>query len=123
MAAAFAAVSVLKPGASGLLPPCPFYALTGLFCPGCGTTRMLYYLVHGEVWASFRQNPLAFVALPFVIGGLINGVLPEARRARWMAWHFRSPAWTFAILVVVVTYAFLRNIPYWPACVLAPGGC
>jgi hypothetical protein len=24
------------------LPSCPLYALTGLYCPGCGSTRCLY---------------------------------------------------------------------------------
>ena len=31
------AVYVWEPAASGLFPPCPFHAFTGLHCPGCGS--------------------------------------------------------------------------------------
>ncbi|RZA12021.1 MAG: DUF2752 domain-containing protein, partial [Lysobacteraceae bacterium] len=29
----------IDPNSSHVLPPCPFHALTGLYCPGCGSTR------------------------------------------------------------------------------------
>jgi len=117
------AVSIWKPGTTALLPPCPFHAITGLFCPGCGSTRMLYYLVHGQIGRSFRQNPLAFIALPFVVAKLVVSVLPAAWQVQFRFRFLRSPYWAYGVLVVVIAYAVLRSIPYWPACTLAPGGC
>jgi hypothetical protein len=49
---------IFEPGKSGFFLVCPFYALTGLACPGCGTTRGLHHLLHGDVITAFRFNPL-----------------------------------------------------------------
>lgn len=38
--------------------PCLFHALTGLYCPGCGGTRALVYLLHGQVGQSLIYHPL-----------------------------------------------------------------
>jgi len=46
------------------LPGCPLHALTGLHCPGCGSTRALHQLAHGHLGAAFGLNPLAVGALP-----------------------------------------------------------
>ena len=35
--------------ATGLGVPCPFHALTGLYCPGCGITRCLSALFAGQL--------------------------------------------------------------------------
>jgi hypothetical protein len=37
--AAAALVHVVDPNDSGNYPTCPFLALTGRFCPGCGSLR------------------------------------------------------------------------------------
>ncbi len=38
--------------------------LTGYYCPGCGMTRLVYALTHGDVGTAFGLNPLLFVLLP-----------------------------------------------------------
>ena len=38
--------------------PCLFLAMTGLYCPGCGGTRAVWYLLHGHLCLSFRFHPL-----------------------------------------------------------------
>ena len=35
---------------------CPFRALTGLPCPGCGLTRSWVYLMHGDIGSSLASN-------------------------------------------------------------------
>ncbi len=40
--------------------PCVFHALTGLYCPGCGGTRAVWFLLHGKIWTSIRYHPLVF---------------------------------------------------------------
>jgi hypothetical protein len=111
-------VCFLKPGSTPFLPPCPFRFLTGFYCPGCGSTRMLYFLVHGHPYLAFRQNPLAMLVLPGVLYGLGRQMFARSRAA-----HSRiHPRWITAFLVVVVLFTVLRNIPYAPFCALAPGG-
>ncbi|MCI8516940.1 MAG: DUF2752 domain-containing protein [Hungatella sp.] len=38
--------------------PCLFHALTGLYCPGCGGTRAVGYLLHGDLIKSLQYHPL-----------------------------------------------------------------
>ena len=60
------ALIMRDPADSGLFPPCPFFALTGLHCPGCGTLRGLHQLLNGHLLAALGLNPLMVLALPFV---------------------------------------------------------
>ena len=46
---------------------CPFYLLTGLYCPGCGITRLLFSLVKLDFYQAFRYNPLVFILIIFSI--------------------------------------------------------
>jgi hypothetical protein len=38
---------------------CPFRALTGHPCPGCGMTRAFCALMHGELWRAIKLNPFS----------------------------------------------------------------
>lgn len=38
--------------------PCLFYHLTGLYCPGCGGTRAIRYLLQGRFIKSVQYHPL-----------------------------------------------------------------
>lgn len=54
-----------------LFPPCAWHRWTGLPCPGCGATRSILRLLHGDVVAGFALNPLAAAAASaFVVVGL-----------------------------------------------------
>ena len=65
--AALWATGVLTVGlierARGLsIPLCHWKRLTGLPCPTCGGTRMLFHMIEGRVLEAFLLNPLLFVA-------------------------------------------------------------
>ena len=47
--------------------PCLFHAATGLLCPGCGTTRSLTALVHGDFASAFAFNQLIYFIPVFLI--------------------------------------------------------
>jgi len=98
-----------NPNSSNLLPPCPFKYTTGLNCPGCGSTRGLYHLFHGELFEAFAMNPLMVIALPFVFWMFFN---PPWTRKAWIAW---------LIFAIFVSYGVLRNLPFQPFHSLAPG--
>jgi hypothetical protein len=46
---------------------CPFLAVTGYPCLTCGATRCAIALGHGNLSAAWLWNPLALVALCFVV--------------------------------------------------------
>lgn len=53
---------------SDVLPPCFFYQATGIPCPGCGLTRSVLSLLHGEIFSSLRYNVAPLMLL--TVGGL-----------------------------------------------------
>jgi hypothetical protein len=66
MAVILLATLYLDPHAS-LFPPCPIHQLLGMQCPGCGATRAIAALLHGDLRAAFHLNSLFLCALPALI--------------------------------------------------------
>jgi hypothetical protein len=63
---------IFEPGKSGFFPACPFRTLTGFTCPGCGSTRGLHRLLHGDIVSAFEFNPLMVLSLPFLLYALVR---------------------------------------------------
>ncbi len=59
---AVVALVAVSPLVASVLPhtpvACPFRALTGIPCPGCGATRSFFTLGSGHIVTSVRLNPL-----------------------------------------------------------------
>ena len=58
-----AMVFFFNPSTHSFYPVCLFHALTGLNCPGCGATRALYALLHGNMRLALKDNALFVLAL------------------------------------------------------------
>jgi hypothetical protein len=101
-------VYAFNPQQSSLFPPCPSKTLTGLNCPGCGSTRALHHLLHGRVLDALGKNPLMVISIPFLI---LLFVRPDFARKRWVPW---------CALSILIVYGIIRNIPYYPFTYLAP---
>ena len=52
--------------------PCLFHLLTGLYCPGCGGTRAVKYLLRGQITESFVYHPLVPFAAVAVTAELVS---------------------------------------------------
>jgi len=100
-----------------VLPGCPLYALTGLYCPGCGSTRCLYSLLHADLAGAWAMNPLLVVCLPLLLLMLLHnaGVRVPGTQAL-----LRTLANPMLWLVLLPGYALLRNLPWPPFTALAP---
>jgi hypothetical protein len=104
-----AIVFSFNPGTHGFYPVCLFHQLTGLNCPGCGATRGLYALLHGQFSLVLKDNAL------FVL----TSVFLAARGAWFAARHFLnrpagqflSPKILWMFLVVAAAFTVLRNFP------------
>ena len=61
-----------------VLPPCPFYYLTGHPCPFCGGTRSFAYMWEGDLADSVRLFPLGpafFIGALLGSAGLLSGIV------------------------------------------------
>ncbi|PWM40671.1 MAG: DUF2752 domain-containing protein [Clostridiales bacterium] len=90
--------------------PCIFHVVTGLQCPGCGVTRMLSALLHGD-WRGAWESNAAVLTLSPVLAGLVGLSL-----VRWIrTGSARLPRWADAVTVVCVVLLLLftvaRNLP------------
>ena len=52
---------------------CPFFLLTGMPCPTCGTTRSIYWILSGDPVLAARFNPLGFVVLAAILVWVFRG--------------------------------------------------
>ena len=97
------------PKVAGTYPPCPTFALTGLMCPGCGTLRALYALLHGDLASAWRANPLAVLAAPLMLWGVV-ALARAAVTGRAPRFRFVSPRLGPWLLVGAAVYMVIRNV-------------
>jgi hypothetical protein len=72
---------VLLPGMPWPLPViCTLRRMTGWACPGCGLTRSLIALAHGDARAAWRFNPAGYLLFALLLVQIPLGLLQEARR-------------------------------------------
>jgi len=108
-----------NPSNVNFLPVCPLYSMTGIACPGCGLTRGFHALFHGDVLTALDYNAL-LPLFALVFGYFFLSMLLVAIRGRGLSINYLKPqfVWTFAILTL--SFAVLRNLPYYPFSVLYP---
>lgn len=64
---------------------CPFRALTGIDCPGCGMSRALVSLLHGDLAGSLAWHPMLIPTLITVGFLAVFRKKPKARdRILWI---------------------------------------
>ncbi|HVS30163.1 MAG TPA: DUF2752 domain-containing protein [Thermoanaerobaculia bacterium] len=89
VSAAAAAVAVVlylfDPAAVAFYPRCMFHALTGLQCPGCGLTRAVHQVLHGDIAEAIRLNAFGIVFAPVVVAGAIAAP-PRVLLRPWIGW-------------------------------------
>lgn len=98
---------------NGPLPVCPTKALLGIDCPGCGSLRMLYSLMHGNLMAAARFNALGLAAVVLLVWAYLAWTYGRLAGRRVRSWqHGRWAA--AATLAVVAAWFVVRNISFAP---------
>lgn len=106
-------VFIFEPGKSGFFPPCPFRWLTGFTCPGCGSTRGLHQLLHGDVVGAFELNPFTMVMLPILLYVLVRHT-HAVIRGRTIRKNQLDARYIWMLFAVVLSFWIFRNTPFYP---------
>lgn len=101
--------------------PCMLHELTGYYCPGCGGTRAVFYLMAGKVMKSFLAHPI--VVYTALIGGwfMISQSLQHISYGRLsIGLHFR-PLYLWIALVLTAGNWIVKNLVlyFWQIDLLA----
>lgn len=111
---------VADPSDATSFPVCPFYAITGLYCPGCGTLRCLHALLHADLRSALDYNLLTVLFVPMLLAAWVSVGLAGIRgRHPPLAWNLpRWAGWVFGVAFGL--FWILRNVPLEPFSWMAP---
>lgn len=90
-------------------PQCPIYRYLHLKCPGCGTTRALAALLHGDIAEALRLNALTTLLMPFAAAYAALCYGRFLRRETVQLPRLPPPA-VYMALGFAVLFAIVRNL-------------
>lgn len=87
--------------------PCVFYEITGLYCPGCGITRLCLSLFEGDIYQAFRYNPIIFINLSILFILFVLNIFFKKNK------NIKKITDVIIIFLATITIIFgvIRNIP------------
>ena len=87
--------------------PCVFYEITGLYCPGCGITRLCLSLFEGDIYQAFRYNPIIFIDVPILfILFVLNIFLKKNKNIKKI-----TDVIIIFLATITIIFGVIRNIP------------
>ena len=90
--------------------PCLFHKITGLYCPGCGITRMFISLFKLNFYQAFRYNPFAFILLILTL--IYQTIKLIINHFSTNKIHLNNYIY-ITLLVLTICFGIIRNIPYF----------
>jgi hypothetical protein len=110
---------LINPSEVNFLPKCPLYAMTGIYCPGCGSQRATHQLLHFNFLGVLEQNALYIFGLLIVMYHIcIEGINYFFKKNIYnLLNHPKTPIF---ILIFIIIFWIARNIPVYPFTLLAP---
>ncbi|MBP2474081.1 hypothetical protein JOF53_002953 [Crossiella equi] len=97
----------------GVLPTCPTKLLFGIVCPGCGSLRMIYSLLHGRLGDALHYNAVGLLAVAVLVPTWLLWTANRARGRPHRSWT--TLRWApVVVLVITLAWFVVRNIPLAP---------
>jgi len=109
----------INPQEVNFLPECPLHATTGFYCPGCGSQRATHQLLNFNIFGALQQNVLYLLSLMLLGYHLIVTGINTIFKMQLFNYIYH-PKTPLIILVLIIIFWILRNIPYYPFNLLAP---
>ncbi|MDG1840874.1 MAG: DUF2752 domain-containing protein [Crocinitomicaceae bacterium] len=100
-------LGAFSPLNSPIYPKCPIHYVTGLDCPGCGSSRCAKEMVSMNFSTAFKHNPLAFIAIPsLLIFSLFKIFDLRVKNPS----SFLEKKGAFIIFLAIVIFTIYRNL-------------
>lgn len=93
-----------NPENSAWAPKCPFWLITGYYCPGCGSQRALHCFFNGRIWEGIQNN---YLLLPSLLYVLLLIIAPKGSRLS-NALTSSIACWT--LFTVFMVWWVVRNL-------------
>lgn len=100
----------IDPLSANFIIKCPFKAITGLDCPGCGSQRAVHELLHGNFKQAFVDNALFIIALPYAFVGILF---------EWFSLKYKYPkirkflfgkTAIYFVAAIIILFFIMRNL-------------
>lgn len=89
--------------------PCMLHLITGYYCPGCGGTRAVYFLLRGHVLRSFCYHPIVLYSVVIGEWFMISQTIERISRGRFrIGMHVRE-IYLWAGLGIIVVNFLIKN--------------
>lgn len=108
-------LALVDPATMIFAPKCMFKYLTGYDCPACGIQRSLHALLNGDTVTALRYNYFLLISIPYFIAIAIT-TFWKADLIVKMGYYVQHPKVVRAILVLIIIWWIVRNIPYIKDC-------
>ena len=102
---------------TGFSVPCPVNLVTGLYCPGCGVSRMFFCLFRMDIAGAFSSNCVIFCLLPIAAIAAVFHAYRYIRYGRGGLYKAETVA-LYVIIAILILFGIARNI--WHADWLIP---
>lgn len=90
---------------SKYLFPCVLHSLTGLYCPGCGGTRAVAFLLHGDFLHSLVYHPFVPYAFVLCTWFMISQTIERLSKGRLhIGMHFREAFLWIALAIIIINF-------------------
>lgn len=90
---------------------CQIHRLTGLYCPGCGATRAVVFLLHGQIGKSLFYYPAIVPAAAFVLLYVGSHTVSKITSGRIRGIHYRK-IYLFLGVALIVLNVVWKNYCY-----------
>lgn len=89
--------------------PCPFHAITGLQCPGCGVTRLCLALLRLDIAGAWQANAVLLLLLPLL--GVLLGyrAVVYVRRGSVPTARWETLVWG-GMAAILLIWGVVRNV-------------
>ncbi len=100
--------------------PCIIYTVFHVYCCGCGATRALEDLMHFRILEALDHNVFFVLSLPFVSYYFFKQYIRISTGKDIIPFVKLKPRTVIMILMIILAFGVVRNIPFYPFTILAP---